>query len=115
MNRDIAVAIVRRLALLGAVLAGPGCVTNPYYGDCSHPPKMEIDVSVAALAQRVDADAGEIDAEVARCEAAANDCAPLCQRALAPNSGLAYDSCQLVPTDAGGLLVHIVYTAPCGL
>jgi hypothetical protein len=115
LNHDIRVAILAlvRRAAIAAVIVATSCSVPGPNGKCQNT-TMETSVSVAALAtQRVDA-AG-LDDQVARCQADAGDCLPLCQRVLEPNPyAYTYVTCELVPAD-GGLLVHVVYSTPCPL
>jgi len=108
VSHDALIALFRRIVLAGAPLLG-GCSGGGY---C--PPDRERTAAVIpAPADAAPAD-GSIDDLLARCQASASDCTPLCERTLfgtrAPSGAI--KQCQLVTAD-GGLAVHVVYTEYC--
>ncbi len=105
MDHRSLVALFRRIVSVGPLLllAGSlntGCARAP---GCNAPSTTTGTFSVPEGAYRGDA---SVDTLLARCQASATDCMPLCE-AVAPSPD-AISSCALAPSD-GGFAVNVVY------
>lgn len=116
MDHDSLLALFRRIVLATTPLLAGGC--GPDYGYC--PPDQEITLPVGSVV--TDAGVGDagspvdggIDDLVARCQAAAANCLPLCAATLSKlkPAGANIKQCELV-TGGTGLAVHVVYADYC--
>jgi hypothetical protein len=111
------VALFRRIILAGPPLVlGAGINLGcSQFTPCATVPSQA--TTTVALSQ-LDAGVGDagIDDLIARCQASASDCTPLCEDALMHSQSYFYEepfkSCGLTTVD-GGLAVRVVYTPVC--
>jgi hypothetical protein len=112
MDRSSLVALFRRIIAAGSplLLAGgliTGCTS---YGNCPTSQTVTYPVSQGDAGSPE----GGIDDLLARCQASAADCMPLCEQ-LTPSVGASpgeITSCKLVTSD-GGVAVRVTYVNYC--
>lgn len=107
MDHGTLAALFRRILLASAPLLAAGCDNNT----CRNP---DIDVSflLNAPPDAAAVDGGYADL-VARCQADASECAPLCRTALPQSQTVFLKKCELVTSDEGALEVRVVYMQYC--
>jgi len=110
VDHDFLRGLLRRIALASAPFLAGGCVIPP----C--PSRQQRTLPVVSDSTGAGSVDGGIEDLIARCQASAADCIPLCERVLrdwSGGGGQSVHECELV-MDNGGFAVNVDYTPVCG-